>query len=202
MLKKFLYFIIFLNLLSLGTFVLSDIIPLKKPIQTKEETEKKLLIDVLKPLPKPIKKVETKKVEEKTIVKKKEKSGFIVPKKKPLIAGTKEKKVDIKISKFYSKKDFAIAQKAISEMKKSKWPKALKTAKKAKDKSIYNFIQWRHLLKKGNQASYYDYKLFIDKNEDYPRIGRVKYLSEHKLSTDKISPKKIINSFTSSEPGM
>ena len=40
---------------------------------------------------------------------------------------------------------------------------ALKTAKKAKDKSIYNFIQWRHLLKKGNQASYYDYKTFIDK---------------------------------------
>ena len=31
------------------------IIPLKKPSQTKEETQKKLLIDVLKPLPKPIK---------------------------------------------------------------------------------------------------------------------------------------------------
>ena len=58
---------------------------------------------------------------------------------------------------------------------------ALKTAKKAKDKSIYNFIQWRHLLNKGNQASYYEYKTFIDKNEDYPRIGRIKYLAEHKL---------------------
>ena len=80
-------------------------------------------------------------------------------------------------------------------MKKAKWPHALKTAKKAKDKSIYNFIQWRHLLKKGNQASYYEYKTFIDKNEDYPRIGRVKYLAEHKLSTDKVSPKKIIDSF-------
>ena len=58
---------------------------------------------------------------------------------------------------------------------------ALKTAKKAKDKSIYNFIQWRHLLTKGNKASYYDYKTFIDNNEDYPRIGRIKYLAEHKL---------------------
>ena len=29
--------------------------------------------------------------------------------------------------------------------------------KKAKDKSIYNFIQWRHLLTTGNQASFYDY---------------------------------------------
>ena len=77
-------------------------------------------------------------------------------------------------------------------MKKAKWPAALKTAKKAKDKSIYNFIQWRHLLRKGNLASYYDYNSFIDKNENYPRIGRIKYLAEHKLTTDKVSPEKII----------
>ena len=85
-------------------------------------------------------------------------------------------------------------------MKQAKWPSALKTAKKAKDKSIYNFIQWRHLLTKGNKASYYDYKTFIDKNEDYPRLGRVKYLAEHKLSTDTISPKKIIDWFGVDEP--
>ena len=75
-----------------------------------------------------------------------------------------------KKSKYYNKKDFALAKKAISEMKQSKWDSALKTSKKAKDKSIYNFIQWRHLLTKGNKASYYDYKTFIDANEDYPRI--------------------------------
>ena len=61
-------------------------------------------------------------------------------------------------------------------MKKSKWSSSLKIAKKAKDKSIYNFIQWRHLLTKGNQASFYDYKVFIDKNVNYPRIDRIKYL--------------------------
>ena len=66
-------------------------------------------------------------------------------------------------------------------MKKANWPVALNTAKKARDKSIYNFIQWRHLITKGNQASYYEYKTFIDKNENYPRIGRIKYLAEHKL---------------------
>ena len=85
-------------------------------------------------------------------------------------------------------------------MKQAKWPAALKTAKKARDKSVYNFIQWRHLLTKGNKASYYDYKTFIDKNEDYPRLGRVKYLAEHKLSTDTISPKKIIDWFGVDEP--
>ena len=163
----------------------AEIVPLKKPLQTKEEKEKKLLIDELKPLPKPVKKTETKPKKEKNIVKKEKKSELILPKKKPLITGSK-KTTKKKISKYYKKKDFNLAKKAISEMKKAKWTAALKTAKKAKDKSIYNFIQWRHLLTKGNKASYYEYKNFIDKNEDYPRIGRIKYLAEHKLSTNTI----------------
>ena len=197
--KKFLFFIVLFQLISFNNFALTEIIPLKKPIQTKEETEKKLLVDVLKPLPKPIKKTETNEVEKKIIKKQKKISGLVLPKKKPLITGS-EKVTNVKISKYYNKKDFNLANKAISEMKKAKWSSALKTAKKAKDKSIYNFIQWRHLLKKGNQATYYEYKTFMDKNEDYPRIGRIKYLAEHKLSTDKISPKKIINWYESSEP--
>ena len=201
MLKKFLFYIVLINFIFINDFVLSEIIPLKKPIQTKDETQKKLLIDVLRPLPKPIKKTEKKKIEEKITEKKKTASGLILPKKKPLIAGsTPSKKVELKKSKYFNKKDFALAKKAISEMKKAKWPNALKTSKKAKDKSIYNFIQWRHLLKKGNQATFFDYKNFIDKNKDYPRIGRVKYLAEHKLSTNKIQPKKIIDYFENTEP--
>ena len=188
-----------LNLISVNSVTLSEIIPLKKPTQTNEETQKKLLIDILKPLPKPLNITKKKPTEEKVIVKKEKKSKIILPKKKPLIAGA-EKKTEVKISKYYSKKDFSLANRAVSEMKKTKWTSALKIAKKAKDKSIYDFIQWRHLLTKGNQASFYDYKNFIDKNQNYPRIGRVKYLAEHKLSTDKISPKKIINYFSSSEP--
>ena len=206
MLKKFLFLFIVFQLIIINNFALSDIIPLKKPSQTKEETKKKLLIDVLKPLPKPIKITETqtkekkeKNIEKKIVQKEVIKSKFILPKKKPLIAGSK-KTVDVKISKYYSKKDFNLANRAIADMKKAKWPSALKNAKKARDKSIYNFIQWRHLLTKGNLASYYDYKTFIDKNEDYPRIGRVKYLAEHKLSTEKISPKKIIDWYSSSDP--
>ena len=199
MTKKILIFIVLYQLISLCNVFSIEIIPIKKPLQTKEETQKKLLIDIIKPLPKPIQEVEKKIVEEKIIVKKDEKTGLILPKKKPLITGSNKIK-EIKISKYYSKKDFALAKKAISEMKKARWTDALKTSKKAKDKSIYNFIQWRHLLRKGNQASYYEYKTFIDNNENYPRIGRVKYLAEHKLSTDKVSPKKIIEWYESSEP--
>jgi soluble lytic murein transglycosylase len=199
MIKKLLFFIVLINLSYNANISLAEIIPLEKPIQTKEETQKKLLIDFLKPKAKPIAKIEPKKIEKKIVVKKERKSGDIIPKKKPIVAGT-TKNTNIKISKYYKKKDFNLAKKAISEMKKGKWSAALKTSKKAKDKSIYNFIQWRHLLTKGNQASYFDYKSFIDKNEDYPRIGRIKYLAEHKLTTDKVSPKKIIDTYASSEP--
>jgi len=203
MLKKLIFFINLIIFINLTSLLYAEIIPLKKPSQTKEEEEKKLLVDVLKPLPKPIEKKEIQKKEEqieKKIVSKNENDkSIILPKKKPLIAGSK-KSDTVKKSKYYNKKDFSIAKKAISEMKQAKWPTALRTAKKAKDKSIYNFIQWRHLLTKGNKASYYEYKTFIDANEDYPRIGRIKYLAEHKLSTDSISPKKIINWFGPNEP--
>ena len=101
MLKKNLFFIVLFCLSSIFNIASSDIIPIKKPLQPKDVTEKKLLIDVLRPLPKPIKKTETKKLEKEIVVKKDIKKSFILPKKKPLIAGTKKTK-EIKISKYYS----------------------------------------------------------------------------------------------------
>ena len=203
MFKKFLLIIGLIVIFNQSVQTFAEIIPLKKPVQSIKEKEKKLLIDVLKPLQKPsTKKViknEQKKPDYKKVTKKKSNIDIILPKKKPLIAGVK-KDEPVKKSKYYSKKDFALAKKALSEMKQAKWTSALKTSKRARDKSIYNFIQWRHLLTKGNKASYYEYKAFIDANEDYPRIGRIKYLAEHKLSTDTVSPKKITSWFETSEP--
>ena len=203
MFKKFLLIIGLIVILNQSAQTFAEIIPIKKPVQSIKEKEKKLLVDVLRPLQKPstkeLIKKEQKQPDSKKITKKKSNIGIILPKKKPLIAGVK-KDDPVKKSKYYSKKDFALAKKALSEMKQAKWTSALKTSKRARDKSIYNFIQWRHLLTKGNKASYYEYKAFIDANEDYPRIGRIKYLAEHKLSTDTVSPKKIISWFETSEP--
>ena len=98
MFKKILFLILLFSLAYSFERTSADVIPIKKPVQTKEETEKKLLIDILKPLPKPIKKTEVKQVEEKKVIKKSLEIGLILPKKKPLIAG-KKKKTDIKISK-------------------------------------------------------------------------------------------------------
>ena len=174
------------------------ILPIKKPILSDSELQKKVLVNIIKPLPKP----DLSKEQKKTEVANEENNQrpqYLLPKKKPLIAGINIKP-DIDKSKFYSQKDFALAKKAVSEMKKSDWTNALKTAKKAKDKSIYNFIEWRYLLTEGNKASFYDYLNFINANKDYPRLGRIKYLAEHKLSNEKITPGKIIDWFGDEEP--
>tara|TARA_Y100000385_G_scaffold288099_1_gene353863 strand:+ start:23 stop:2242 length:2220 start_codon:yes stop_codon:yes gene_type:complete len=177
-----------------------SIIPLKKPDLSRDELNKKISKNILKPIKKPNKN-QKKTVEKKITVEPKKISNlsFKIPKKKPTVAG-KKATTRVKLSKYYSKKDFSIAKKAISEMQKSRWTSSLKIAKKAKDKSIYNFIKWRYLLTAGNQASFYDYKVFIDQNSQYPRISRLRFLAEHKLSTAKISPKKIINWFDGNNP--
>ena len=90
MIKKILYFILLLSFKWIFSIAYADIIPLKKPLQSKEEKEQKLLIDVLKPLPKPIKETVNKEIEKKTVVQKQKINGLILPKKKPLIAGTKK----------------------------------------------------------------------------------------------------------------
>jgi soluble lytic murein transglycosylase len=206
MLKKLLFISLVISIIVNINNLLAEtsiLIPLKKPSLTDEEIVKKLTQNILIPIKKP-KKIKEIKIVEKKITKtvkdtKDKKLSFKIPKKKPSIPGVTTSR-SVKISKYYSKKDFNIARKAISEMQKSRWTASLKIAKKAKDKSIYNFIKWRYLLTTGNQASFYDYKVFIDRNNQYPRIDRLRYLAEHKLSTSKVSPKKIIKWFTGKDP--
>ena len=73
MVKKFLFFVVLFHILGGNNIASSEIFPLKKPQQTKEETQKKLLIDFLKPLPKPEKKTKTPVVKKKVVVKKEKK---------------------------------------------------------------------------------------------------------------------------------
>ena len=204
--KKLLFISLIISILISFNNLLAEtslLIPLKKPSLTKDEIINKISKNILKPLRKPkknlVSKIEKKKIIEIKKIEKNKKLSFKIPKKKPSNSSITSSQ-NIKVSKYYSKKDFNIAKKAISEMQKSRWSSSLKIAKKAKDKSIYNFIQWRHLLTNGNQASFYDYKVFIDTNSRYPRIDRLRYLSERKLSTARISPKKIINWFGEKKP--
>ena len=199
--RKIIFFIrsLLLSLVIIGNVLAAEIsiIPVKKPILNEEVKREKISQGILKPKPKPSQKKE--EIEIITVKKNKKEINFLIPKSKPLIVKN-EKSVVQKSSKYYSQKDYDIAKKSIQSMEKGQWTTALKNSKNAKDKSIYNFIQWRHLLTTGNQATFYDYMTFIQNNKHYPRISRIKYLAEQKLSTDKISPKKIINWFGVDEP--
>ena len=201
--KKISILITILCFIILSSNALSDslIIPKKKPeISSEKKVISELKSEIL-PLKKPSLDNKTEaeiksKDQDKNIL------GVILPKNKPLVIAKKkvEKKVKKIKSKYYNKKDFEIAKRAISLMEKRKWETAIKLSKKAKDKSIYNFIVWRYLLEKSNNADYNLYSEFLENNKKYPRIGRVEYLSEKKLSTKNMSPKRIIKIFEEKEP--
>jgi len=186
--------------LSLNLSFSSDlIIPKIKPSQQKADLLKKLSNDIIIPIRKPNNEINVKKIEK--IIKKKitKINGIIIPKNKPLIV-KQERLRKVKKSKYYSDRDVKYAKQAISFMEKSNWKDAKKVAKKARAKSIYNFIEWRHLLTLGNKASFTEYKQFIENFDDFPRFDRIKYLAEHKISLNNQTPEEIINWFNKHEP--
>ena len=56
------------------------------------------------------------------------------------------------------------------------------------------------LKRKRNVASFTDYTNFIEKNPYYPRINRLKYLAEHKINLQNLSPNTIIGWFDEDKP--
>jgi len=175
------------------------IIPKIKPSKQKDALLKNLSSNIIIPKQKPNNQINIEKLEK--IIKKKitKIDGVIIPKNKPLIVKQQRLK-KVKKSKYYSDRDVKYAKQAIAFMEKSNWKDAKKVAKKARAKSIYNFIEWRHLLTLGNKATFTEYKQFIEKFEDYPRLDRIKYLAEHKISLNNQTPDEIINWFQKYKP--
>jgi len=176
------------------------IIPKKKPSIKTNNIDKKISSNFIIPIEKPTSKKKIIKRNETKIKKRITKiDGIIIPKNKPLIV-KKERLRKVKKSKYYSDRDLNYAKQAISFMEKSNWKDAKKVAKKARAKSIYNFIEWRHLLTTGNNASFIEYKKFIEELSNYPRLDRIKYLAEHKLSLRNQSHYEITNWFNKHPP--
>ena len=126
-------------------------------------------------------------------------NAFLYPSKKPLIYSVVSTKSKVK-SEILKEKDYAHAKNIFKLIKKSKWISALEQTKKVKDKEFKNLITWLYLKQRGNQATFNDYQNFISKNPDYPRIGRLRYMAEHKIILENTSPKSIINWFNDAEP--
>ena len=196
---KYILAIIFF-FLSIVLAFSDDLIPKKKPSLQSDEISDKKFNSLIIPQEKPNNKKKVIKKEEKIIEKRITKiNGVIIPKNKPLIV-KKERLRKVKKSKYYSDRDLNYAKQAIAFIEKSNWSDAKKVAKKARAKTIYYFIEWRHLLTAGNRASFTDYKQFIEKLNDYPRLDRIKYLAEHKMSLKNQSPKEIIAWFNKYQP--
>tara|TARA_B100001175_G_scaffold150447_1_gene127515 strand:- start:45 stop:2252 length:2208 start_codon:yes stop_codon:yes gene_type:complete len=186
------FFFLCLNL----AFSSDLIIPKIKPINQKEDLSSNIIVPLVKPKAKEVNIKRIEKIIKGKITKIK---GIIIPKNKPLIV-KQQRLRKVKKSKYYSDRDLRYAKQAIAFMEKSNWKDAKKIAKKARAKSIYNFIEWRHLLTLGNKATFRDYKQFIEKFNDFPRLNRIKYLAEHKISLSNQSPYEIINWFDKNKP--
>ncbi len=170
-------------------------LPQKKPvIQSDEGQEKQVLENQKSSVEKEIKPKEelTKKKEKKL------KIGFVFPQKKPSVykASTKE----LKKSSILKQKDFEQAKKTVDYIKQKKWNSALKSSAKIKDKEFKTLITWMYLKTSRNGASFNEYKKFIEQNEDYPRINRIKYLAEEKIYLRDNSPTSVINWFEKHPP--
>jgi len=127
------------------------------------------------------------------------KNSFLYPSKKPLTYSAISSKVESK-SKILKEKDYLLAKSIFNSIKKKKWETALAQTKKIKDKEFKNLVNWLYLKERGNRATFNDYQNFIDKNPDYPRIGRLRYLAEHKIISENTSPKSIIRWFDNTVP--
>ncbi len=176
-----------------------QVLPQLKPnfeVNKKQKIEKKIIEDEKKD-EKKVKVTEPKKIIK--IEKKEVKiERFIIPRKKPKTV--KRIVSSVKKSKYLSQKDFDRAKVAFDQIKSGKIITGYKTSQKIKDKDFKNFVQWLYLMRSSNNATFSTYATFIEKNSDYPRIGRLQYLAEKKIYLKNSSPRNILNWFEKFPP--
>ena len=200
----FVFFLLFSHVLSAEDFIL----PKNKPSIFKKLEKNVLDKNVVLPSKKPSISNNSKK-EEKKIVKKEDKVkvlesnktnnqlAFILPQKKPQ---TYRKIEAVKKSKYLNQKDFERAKRIFSLVKEKKYITAYKSSLKLKDKDLKVFVKWLYLMRSSNNASFNDYQVFIKKQPEYPRIGRLQYLAEQKIILKNTTPKSVINWFDQFPP--
>ena len=200
----FVFFSLFSHVLSAEDFIL----PKNKPSIFKKLEKNVLDKNVVLPSKKPSISNNVKK-EEKEIVKKEDKNKvlesnninnqltFILPQKKPQ---TYRKIEAVKKSKYLNQKDFERAKRIFSLVKEKKYITAYKSSLKLKDKDLKIFVKWLYLMRSSNNASFNDYQVFIKKQPEYPRIGRLQYLAEQKIILKNTTPKSVINWFDQYPP--
>ncbi len=169
--------------------VTPEVLTPKNPVQVKKTKPLKTSIPK-KQIKKEVKKNKIEEKAEKFLV-----SNEIIPIKKPLDLGILKRK-----SSILSSKDFLIAQKTFSLVKRKRWNSAIKEVRKSRSKLLKNLVTWMYLKEPSNNLTFRDYKKFIDKNPEWPRINRLRYLAEHKINFKNVRPKEVIKFFEKKEP--
>ncbi len=193
-----------------------SLLPIKKPIFfNNSEVNKRFLTPEIKPAQKDRKKIivkdkiqPTKPLIEKQKTAKKitnfdkiidTNTTFLLPENKPFTY-TKVAQKESPKSEVLSKRDYAIAKEVFDLIKQKKWKSAIKSKQRVKDEEFKNLVIWLYLKEKGNAATFKDYTNFIEKNPNYPRINRLKYLAEHKINLESSSASTVIGWFDSDPP--
>ena len=180
-------------------FISSDL-PLKKPIMQKNVKIPKIDENYLENVTKErVDQIREREELKKTKQVLKSNDTFLFPSKKPLTYKSVSNKAKLK-SKILKEKDYLLAKNIFNLIKKKKWNTAIEQTKRVKDKEFKSLVTWLYLKTNGNQATFIDYKNFIDKNSNYPRIGRLRYMAEHKIILENTTPKSVINWFDNNEP--
>ena len=215
MLNKLISLVLLFIFLITGNVISDDkfLLPVKKPsiFKNSEKIKDSKILPQSKPSLKTTKKKnidkdkinvinnqKTKKTEISNNKEIKFRTAFILPRKKPVtytIISNESKK-----STILTQKDFEKAKETIKFIKAKKWNSALKSSNKIKDKDFRDLITWMYLKTTGNSATFSDYKKFIERNPDYPRINRIKYLAEQKIYLRNMSPTSVINWFQKNPP--
>ena len=181
------------------TLVKKQLLPKEKPQITNNRN--KLAEQKIKNIEIPKKSKENEKVilQKEKIISEKVTNEFILPAKKPV---TYQKKI-VKVaesSNILSKKDYDYAKQIFDNITQKKWSTAFALSKRVKNKDFRNLVTWIYLKEKTNKSSFDEYINFIDKNPNYPRINRLKYLAEHKINLKTTSPNTVIGWFVSNPP--
>ena len=100
----------------------------------------------------------------------------------------------------FSKNRVEQTRSIFKHIEKGNWNLALRKTKKINNKILSDLIYWLYLNKKKNNADFYDYQNFITQNTNFPNKPYLQYLLEHKINTELISSKKIINHFEKNKP--
>ena len=188
-------FLVFFIVFSSQSIAADRILPTPKPTvdqETKITTAKKKEIYPQKKPETKKKKVESEEAKQEGMVVSQETTEeiFIYPEKRPIVFKKTVDKAAAE-SKLLSTKDFKIAKATFKAVDKKKWQTAIKLSKKSKNKILFKLVNWLYLKETANSATFYDYSTFINNNPYYPRIGRLRYLAEHKINLKTVSPSVI-----------